>query len=172
MTELTTIDATELDVLENPCDLRRDLHVFADYVQEREVKRLHRSNKLNKSDSLRLAKLMSDPGAVDGVRETGGSSWVDFVDELALKLGFVSYDIRGIYAGYTSSEPSFPGNYILFNTAKHKQFIESTLGDQEGHLLQVLLAEREGCNSEFFTTGQLGRLEGFFNATRSKTYIN
>jgi hypothetical protein len=161
MTELTTIDVTGLDVLENPCDLRRDLHVFADYVQEREVKRLHRSNRLNKSDSLRLAKLMSDPEAVDGVRETGGSSWVDFVDELALQLGFVSYDIKGIYTGYTSSEPSFPDNYILFDAAKHKEFIESTLGEQEGQILQVLLAEREGCNSEFFRTCLLGRLEGF-----------
>lgn len=161
MTELTTIGVTGLDALENPCDLRRDLHVFADYVQEREVKRLHRSNKLGKSDSLRLAKLMSDPEAVDEVRETGGSSWVDFVDGLALRLGFVSYDINGVYAGYTSSEPSFPDNYILFNAAKHKEFIESTLGEQEGQIFHVLLAERKGCHSELFVTGLLGRLEGF-----------
>ncbi|MFC2037657.1 hypothetical protein ACFLYD_06800 [Chloroflexota bacterium] len=164
MTELTTIDVGGLDVLENPCDLRQDLHVFANYVQEREVKRLHRSNRLSKSDSLRLAKLTSDPEAVDGVRETGGSSWVDFVDELALQLGLVSYDIKGVYAGYTSSEPSFPDNHILFNAAKYKEFVESTLGEQEGQLFHALLAEREGCKSEFFVPGLLGRLEGFSSA--------
>jgi hypothetical protein len=164
MTELKTIDIAGLDVFENPCNLRRDLHIFVDYVRTREVKRLHRSNQLNKADSLRLAKLMSDPEAVKGVRETGGSGWVDFVDGVALQLGFVSYDTKGEYAGYTSSEPSFPDNYILFNAAKHRKFIESTLGKQEEQILQSLLAKREGCESEFFSTGLLGRLEGFSNA--------
>lgn len=161
MMELTPIDVTGLDVFSNPCDLRRDLHIFVRYVQEREVKRSYRGNNLSKSDFLRLAKMMSDPEAVDEVREQGSSVWVDYVDELALKLGFVSYDTKGTYVGYTSSEPSFPDNYIQLNAPTYRQFLESPLARQEHRLLDTLLEEREGCNSEFYRTSVLGRLSGF-----------
>jgi hypothetical protein len=159
--ELTPTDVAGLDVLPNPCDPRRDLHVFVRYVQEREVKRSHRSNALGKADALRLAKLMSDPEAVAGVQETGGSRWVDFVDWLALKLGFVSYDTKGTYVGYSSSEPSFPDNYVQFNAAKYQQFVQSSLAAQERALIEALIGEREGGQSEFYVTSVLGRLDGF-----------
>jgi len=161
MVELTPIDVSDLDVSSNPCDPRRDLHVFVCYVQEREVKRAHRTNMLSKSDSLRLAKLMTAPGAVEGVKETGGSRWVDFVDGLALKLGLVSYDTEGEYAGYSSSEPSFPDNYIQFNEAKYQRFLRSSPAAQERALLNSLIRERDGCGSEFYATSILGRLGGF-----------
>ena len=161
MVELTPVDVTDLDVFSNPCDLRRDLHVFVRYVQERSVKRLHRSNYLSKSDSLRLAKAMSDPLAVDDVRHGGRSSWVDHVDRLALKLGFVSYDTKGVYVGYTSSEPSFPDNYIRFNAREYQQFFQSSLAEQERRLLDTLVGEGDGCDSEFYRTGVLGRLSSF-----------
>jgi hypothetical protein len=161
MTELTLADVTDLDVLVNPCDLRRDVRVFVRYVQERDVKRLHRSNNLNKADAMRLAKAMSDPEAVAGVKETGGAVWVDYVDDVALKLGFVSYDTEGSYAGYTSSEPSFPDNYIQFNDETHRRFLESPPAKQERSLLNALVENRDGCKSEFYRTGILGRLGGF-----------
>ena len=156
-----TCSVAGLDVWPNPCDPRRDLHVFVRYVQEREVKRSHRGNDLGKADSLRLAKLMTDSGAVAGVQETGGSRWVDFVDGLALKLGFVSYDTAGTYVGYSSSEPSFPDNYVQFNAAKYQQFVLSSLAAQERTLSEALIGEREGGQSEFYTTSVLGRLGGF-----------
>jgi hypothetical protein len=159
--DLTPIDVRQLDIFENPCDLRRDLHVFVGYVEEREVKRLHRTNRLSKADAMRLAKMMSDPQAMDEVKETGDSVWVDYVDWVALKLGFVSYDTKGVYAGYTSAEPSFPDNYIRFNAQKYEAFLDSSLAEQERRLLDTLLAERDGCRSEFFHTGVLSRLEGF-----------
>ncbi len=76
MTELAPIDVSQLDVVSSPCNVRRDLHVFVRYTQEHEVKRLHRNNQLGKSDALQLAKLMSDPEAVEDVRRDGQSSWV------------------------------------------------------------------------------------------------
>jgi hypothetical protein len=161
MTEFTPIDISNLEVFRNPCDPRRDLPLFVDYVQEREVKRLYRTNDLSKADALRLAKMMSDPEAEAEVREHGGAGWVDFVDWLALKLGFVSYDTQGSYAGYSSAEPTFPDNYILFNPGKYQKFAGASLADQERFLLNTLLSERDGCRSEFFMTSVLGRLDGF-----------
>ncbi|MBS1254182.1 MAG: hypothetical protein MAG451_03239 [Anaerolineales bacterium] len=161
MTELTTTDVADLGVFPNPCDLRRDLHTFIDYVQEREVKRLVRTNDLSKADSRRLAKLVSDPQAEDEVEETGTSYWVDYVDGLALKLGFVSYDTKGEYAGYTSRSPSFHDNYIQFNAENYQQFLDASLAEQERRLLRVLLDVEDGGASELYRTGILGRLRGF-----------
>ncbi len=161
MTELATIDVSNLDVFSNLCDLRRDIHAFVHYIQGREVKRLHRSNNLNKSDSMRLAKLMSDPEAVAGVKESGGSRWVDYVDWTTRQLDIVSYDIEGTYAGYSSSEPSFPDNYILFNAKRYRQFIESSLVAQERVLLNTLIEEPDGCRSEIFQHDIMSRLSVF-----------
>ena len=163
MVELRPIDPTPFDVFSNPCNLRRDLHVFVDYVQSREVKRLHRTNGLGKSDANRLAKLMSDSEAVAEVREHGESVWIDFVDRVAWSLKFVSYDVKGVYAGYTSNEPSFPDNYITFNPKPYQDFVTASLNDQEAELLYLLKGEADGCRSEFFNTGTLGRLDPFSN---------
>src|SRR4051795_8416329 len=109
---LEPADVAPLDVVTALPDLRRDLHVFVDFVRARKVKRSHRGNALSKADAKRLAKLLSDPDAVREVDEEGSSAWIDFVDDLALRLGFVRYDTEGQYAGYTSQEASFPDNYI------------------------------------------------------------
>ena len=87
-------------------DLRRDLHVFVDYVRARAVKRSHRGNMLGKADAKRLARVMSDPDAVGEVDAEGSSRWIDFIDDIALELGFVHYDTEGQYAGDTSQERS------------------------------------------------------------------
>jgi len=58
--KLTLANIKELSVFSNQYDLRHDLHAYVEYVLDRDVKRLHRSNELNRSDSKRLAKLMSD----------------------------------------------------------------------------------------------------------------
>ena len=170
MTKLTTIDVTDLDTFSNPCDLRRDMHVFVRYIQEREVKRLHRDNNLAKSDYKRLAKIVSDPEAVNNVKEHGSSSWVDYVDWMARKVGFVTYDTEGIYAGYSSSSPSFPDNYIKFNAQKYHQFIESPLAKQEKSLLNILVGEQNGCRSEFFRSNITSRL-GVFTSRGCATAV-
>ena len=105
--KVESIDVALLDIATELPDLRRDLHVFVDFVRAREVKRSHRGNALSKADAKRLAKLLSDPDAVREVDEEGSSGWIDFVDEVALRLDFIHYDTKGQYAGYTSSSEEY-----------------------------------------------------------------
>jgi len=161
MVNLIEVEVSHLDIFSNPRDARRDVPIYLRYMQEREVKRLYRSNALPKPDALRLAKLMSDPEAEAEVREQGQAGWLNYVDWLAWKLGLVSYDAEGSYAGYSSAERTYPDNYVLFNPEKCRAFTQSPLADQERLWLNTLLAEREGCRSEFFAAGVLGRLGSF-----------
>lgn len=158
---LDPIDVAPLDVVTAVPDLRRDLHVFVDYVRAREVKRSHRGNALGKADAKRLARLLSDPEAEREVNEEGDSTWIDFVDRSALRLGFVHYDTAGQYAGYTSQEPSFPDNYIEFRAKPYEQFLTAEAAKQEATLLDLLTHQGPGSASEFYRPGVLGRLEGF-----------
>ena len=96
---LESIDVAPLDVVTAVPDLRRDLHVFVDYVRTREVKRSHRGNALSKADAKRLAKLLSDPDAVREVDEEGFSAWIDFVDEVALRARFCPLRYQGPIRG-------------------------------------------------------------------------
>jgi hypothetical protein len=158
---LELIDVASLDVVTELPDLRRDLHVFVDYVRTREVKRSHRGNALSKSDAKRLAKLLSDPDAVEEVDQDGSSSWIDFVDDMVLDLGFVHYDTKGEYAGYTSHEASFPDNYIEFKAKPYEQFLAAKAAKQESTLLDMLVHREQGSNSEFYHQVACGRLDGF-----------
>lgn len=158
---LTPANIDELIVFSNPYDLRHDLHAYVEYVRERAVKRLHRSNKLNRSDSKRLAKLMSDSYPIEEVETKGYSRWINYVDKLALAFKFTNYDTEGVYMGYTSSEPSFPDNYIKVDTKRYEEFIDLPLIEQEKKLLDLLVNNYLGSNNEFYDTSVLGRLSGF-----------
>jgi hypothetical protein len=158
---LESIDVASLDVPTELPDLRRDLHVFVDYVRAREVKRSHRGNALGKTDAKRLARLLSDPDALREVDEEGSSAWIDFVDEVALRLGFVHYDTEGQYAGHTSQEASFPDNYIEFRAKPYEQFLAAKAAKQESTLLELLVHGGQGSASEFYRPGVLGRLDRF-----------
>jgi len=136
---LTPTNIDRLSVFSNQYDLRHDLHAFIEYVQDREVKRSHRSNELSGSDTKRLAKLMSHSSAIEEVKTSGVSNWVNYVDEVALLFKFVKYDTEGTYAGYTSSEPSFPDNYIEVDTNRYQGFIDLPLIEQEKKLLDILV---------------------------------
>lgn len=153
-------NTSKLDVDTTRPDIRRDLHVFVSYVQDREVKRGHRDNSLSKADARRLAKLSSDPAAESEIQEDGYSTWVDFVDRFARRLGLVHYDTEGIYAGYTSSSPSFPDNYIQFDAKAYDKLTSMKLAGQESYLLESLLKNNQG-GSEFYCTQIRGRLDGF-----------
>ena len=152
---------SKLDVGAARPDLRRDLHLFADYVRDRDVKRGHRDNSLSKADVRRLAKLFSDQEAESAVREDGFSTWVDFIDRLVHRLGLVDYDTEGEYAGYSSVEPCFPDNYIQFDAEAYEKLISTTLARQEKRLLGSLLKCDQGSKSEFYRAQVLGRLDGF-----------
>ncbi|MDL1982978.1 MAG: hypothetical protein LWX54_02090 [Deltaproteobacteria bacterium] len=158
---LKQIDVNGLKVFANHCDLRKDLHLFMDYVGNRDVKRSTRGNSLPKMDARRLAGLISDPLAPEEVEEYGYNIWLNYIDNTALKLGFVSYDTEGKYLGYTSSEPSYPDNYIEIAERKYNSFLDMTLQDQENLLLKSLIDKYTDCSNEFFQTGVMGTLDTF-----------
>jgi hypothetical protein len=158
---LAPANIDDLNVFSNPFDVRHDLHAFIEYVREREVKRSHRGNELSSADIKRLAKLMSHSSVIEFIESYGFSNWINYVDELVLLLKFVKYDTEGRYAGYTSSEPSFPDNYIEFDANKYKEFIDLPLIEQERKLLDILVNNYIDGNNEFYVTGVLGNLSGF-----------
>ncbi|KAF5427195.1 hypothetical protein C5S39_13890 [Candidatus Methanophagaceae archaeon] len=152
----------ELNVVSNRSELRRDVHTFVNYTREREVKRTHRSNDLSKTDIKRLAKLMGDPETQKQVKITGTSPWIDFIDHLALLLGFVRYETEGEYMGYTSTEPSYPDNYIMFQEQTYDQFLLSSLIEQEEYILNALIKRYDNSDNEFFSnTCPFSVLDGF-----------
>ncbi|MHA1490622.1 MAG: hypothetical protein ACTSRI_13320 [Promethearchaeota archaeon] len=159
--ELTQIDITNLDIFINPYDLRRDIHVFMDYVSKRVVKRSYNTNVLNKADTKRLAKLMTYPSLLEEIEKNSQSNWVNYIDWLVLKLGFVDYDIKGIYKGYYSTKCSYPDNYIEFNEENYNYFLELTLIEQERLILKTLTEFYNYDNNEFLITSVLGRLDHF-----------
>jgi len=159
--KLKQIDVKGLKVFTNPCDLRKDLHLFVDYVRNRDVKRSTRGNGLPKVDAKRLAKLISDPSALEEVEDYGRSRWLDYVDEIALNLGFVSYDTEGQYLGYSSKERSYPDNYIEIDEKEYNSFLALTLQGQENLLVESLVGKYEACHNEFFETGVMGTLDTF-----------
>jgi hypothetical protein len=160
-TELIPIDVAGLYIVENPCDLRRDIHVFVRYVREREVKRSHRHNRLSKADAGRLAKLMSDPLGPEGVKQQDRSGWLDYVDKLCLTMGLVTYDTEGEYQGYTSSEPSYPDNYIQYRPDAYGAFLDSSLQDQVQRILDTMVNSYRYDDNEFFPRAPLGTLDAF-----------
>lgn len=159
--DLETIPVAGLDVVSNRRDLRRDLHTFVRYVREREIKRAHRDNALPKSDALRLAALASDVEARTQIEKTGSSAWIDFVDRLALLLGFVRYETKGVYQGESSSHESFPDNFIELEEKRYEKFLRKPLEEQEDAVLAALIDGDDKGDNELFLAGPLGRLDQF-----------
>jgi hypothetical protein len=158
---LEEIKATDLDVFANPADLRQDLQALADYVRTREIKRGYRDNRIPQAHQQRLVKLMSDPASAAQKDQFGDAKWIEHLDAVCLALKWVSYDTEGKYMGYSSSEPSFPDNFMKFDERQHHNFLELPLQTQEEQILDVHLKAHEGCGSEFFQPGTLGRLDPF-----------
>ncbi len=156
------LDETELTDIENHVpDLRKDLHLFVNYISDRTVKRSVRENNLSKPDLNRLAKLISDPFAVSDVEEYGESDWIDFIDGLALRLKFIDYDTQGEYAGYTSHSTSFPDNYIEFNKEIYTAFVKKSLQEQEQMIFDSLVDSYSDSRNEFYSSNALSRLDRF-----------
>jgi hypothetical protein len=155
--QLKPFDVSHIEVFSNDRDLRRDLHIFVDYVCSRDVKRKYGDNELSKSDSKRLAKLFGDPELVQAVQETGGAVWIDFVDQVALHMGFVKYQIAGKY-NYGSG---FHDNYIDFQEDRYNHFLSLSPIEQESELRETLVSPYKDDNNEFFRISPLGRSSAF-----------
>ena len=161
--QLETLEVGSLEVVGNPCDLRRDLHTFMEYVINRQIKRSVRENLIPKAEARRIVKFLSMPGAVKEVEQFGFSHWLDELDSIALEMGWISYDTQGEYIGYTSQERSFVDNYIEADKKKYRSFLNLPLIKQEEVLLKKLINNYSACNNEFFIRGALGRLNPFMS---------
>ncbi len=173
--KLEKADPKNLTTVINPNDVRKDLHVFACYCRDYEIKRAHRDNSLPKAHLTRLAKMMANPQLIEDVKGNGGSRWIDLVDRLNLKLEFIDYDTEGIYAGYSSSTESYPDNYIEFLDKAYDEYLNQSLQEQEDQILQALVDEADPCLNEFFTKHPLSTLNRFSSygcATGTMKYIN
>jgi hypothetical protein len=157
---LEEISVTDLEVFANPADIRFDLHTFVEYARRHEIKRGHRDNRVPAGHQQRLAKLLSHPASEADMDEDRCFPWIEHVDQICLALKFVSYDTKGEYAGWSSSEPSFPDNFMAVEEPAYRRFLELPLQTQEEKLLDVHLDSGEGGN-EFLSQGPLTRLDRF-----------
>ena len=151
---------TDLDVFANPTDIRYDLHAFVEYARCHEIKRGHRDNRVPTGHQQRLAKLLSQPASEADMDKDKCFPWIEHVDQSCLTLKFVNYDTEGVYAGYSSSEPSFPENFITVDEPAYERFLELPLPAQEERLLNVHLTCGER-GHEFLSRGPLTRLDQF-----------
>jgi len=161
MIKLEKTDVKSLQVFVNTCDLRKDLHAFARYVSENEIKRAHRDNSLPKAHLKRIARMMSDSSLIRDVNEEGYSAWIAFIDRLSLKLDFVDYYTEGTYMGYSSHTESYPDNYIEFSDKTYYNFLNHSLQEQEEEILKALVTDVAPCKNEFFTRAPLSILDRF-----------
>ena len=158
--KLEETKVTDLEVFANPADIRFDIYTFVEYARSHEIKRGHRDNRIPQGHQQRMAKLMSHPASEAEMDADKCFPWIGHLDQVCLKLNFVSYDTEGVYAGYSSSEPSFPDNFMAVDDRAYERFIELPLQAQEERLLEAHMGSGEGWN-EFFTQGSLTRSDTF-----------
>ena len=162
---LTQADVQGLEISSNPHDLRRDMHTFVQYVTGRNIKRSYRTNELPAADFNRLAQIMKvDVSERQESYSRYGAeamNWIDYIDQLTVKMEFVSYDTKGSYRGYTSSAASFPDNFIGFNDQKYRDFLLLPLVEQERRLFDTLVDDFSHGHNEFYRHSVLGVLDRF-----------
>ena len=161
---IVEINPEGLVIVANKADIRHDINVFLDYIDSRGIKRTHRENQIPKADLVRLAKVMGDEEALEQVRSDGYSPWVSHIDRLCLRMKFVQYNTEGVYAGYTSSSPSFPDNYVYLDADRAHSFFNLSLQKQENEIQACLINEAYPCSNEFFSYGPKSRLDRFERA--------
>ncbi|MEM6317118.1 MAG: hypothetical protein AAF960_05570 [Bacteroidota bacterium] len=143
---MTAIDVKHLNIQQTPYDFRRDLFLFMQYCQTQEIKRTVYGNLLSKSEYKRIAKKLGRPELMEEYEKEMGLWWIDYLDQQALKLGWISYDTKGEYLGYTSSRPAFQDNYIEVNTEKYEYFLSLSGLEQEKRLLRHFQNKRQKYN--------------------------
>lgn len=158
---LEVIDPGPYEIVSNTFDIRKDLHIFVQYIRNRFVKRSVRENNIPKDHARRIARLLSDPGAAAEANNSGESRWLGLIDALALKLDFVHYNTEGEYLGYTSFVKSYPDNYMDFNPKMYNQFLSLSFQKQEETLFETINGDYKSSRNEFLTPSFFGRLEVF-----------
>ncbi len=113
------------------------------------------------SQLLRIGKMIGGKDIVEKINSQGYSAWINQIDYLCRRLRFTAYDIEGSYAGYSSSEPSYPDNYINFSYQHFSSFKKKSLQAQENEILNILIGETDPCASEFFSSAPKSVLDRF-----------
>jgi hypothetical protein len=164
---LAPIDIKSLRTFSNERDILHDLFVYLDYAGEHSIKRMTRTNEIPRTDQQRMAKLLGGLAFDPKQDEIDASQWIDFIDSLAYRLHLVNYDIKGVYRGMNSSEPSFIENYVTVTEAQLREFLELTPVEQEKRILETLKDPKSLSQfqhneyNEFFLTSVLGELDPF-----------
>ena len=152
--------------LASALNLRRDLYLFVDFVQREGLKRAHRTNGVPKGPALKLTKILSWAPESGWVQENGEGLYSDLISRLARSLGIVDFDVKGTYAGYSSTEASYPDNEIEVKTQRFREWLASDPLTKEREILDKLA---ETMDNEFFNASELfpyeDRFAGFGCAT-------
>lgn len=156
----TNIDLQNLTIKNNLYDFRRDIFLFMQYCQGQEIKRTVYGNYLSKSEYKRIAKKLGRPELMDDYDKDMGQWWIDYLDEQALALGWISYDTDGEYLGYTSSRPAFQDNYIEVNSDKYNRFLKLSGLEQEKYLYRHF-KESQGKHNILMERGLFSFLDRF-----------
>lgn len=148
--------------LASSVNLRRDLYRFVDFVRVEGLKRSHRGNNIPKTAALKLAKVLSYEPEAETVQADGTGHWSDIVSRIARQLGLVTFDVEGQYAGYSSTEPSYPDNHVKVAAKRFGEWLSKSPIAKERAILDILI---EVTNNEFFHHASL-----FENASRFDSF--
>ncbi|MCI0586584.1 MAG: hypothetical protein L0323_07065 [Planctomycetes bacterium] len=146
-------------------NLRRDLHLFVEFVRRNGLRRGFRDNSIPKGAAAKLAKILSWREEAERVEREGRGVWSDKVSWLARALGLVRFDEEGEYRGYSSQEPSFPENDVEVEEKGFAAWLARDPLEKERAILSALVETTE---SEFFHPATLlpgGRFDTFGCAT-------
>ena len=156
---LTEADVRKLDVrAAGAVNLRRDVHLLVGFVREKGLCRTRRGNNVPRVAARRLAALLSWAGEKEAVEAEGAGMWSDRVCDVARVLGLVSYDTKGAYLGYSSTEPSFPDNDVEVEEKAWRAWSKKGALAKERAILAALVETRP---NEFFCQATLVPGEGF-----------
>jgi len=152
-------------------NVRRDLFAFMEYVAKRGIQRSHRANEIPPGDRKRLTKILGVPRLLLDTEEDLGT-WAEWICALARQMGFVSYDIKGQYLGYSSQEPSFPENHIEIDRAGWETFLALPSSAKERKIVAVLVKHNKNEFYEPSLLGTQGRFDGSGSAVGAASRMN
>ncbi len=154
-------DVQELDIYATPFDLRRDLHTLICYLQERKVKQT-RGNRFIKADSLRLARLIGQAELIKMVQQQGSALWIELLIGLAVNN-------KWIRPARIEDDPFY--EYWVVDDHLAEQWSKWSLQEQEQFLLNIMIGEKNGRQSEFFRPDALSRLDRFADYNSSTSVV-
>ena len=165
---LEPVSVEGMETFANEYDALRDLMVFVNYLSQKSVKRVTRSNQIPKPDAIKIARLLGYRELEGDIKENGSTEWIDFIDDLALKLGLVHYAVEGSYSSYSDSGAMYYDNHILVDKNVLIDFYNLSPVSLEKRMLERLIANAPKDNyysyyseNEFFRPSVLGKLDPF-----------